>query len=216
MISNPGPLHGADHEPHGVTFDEKCHKSLNPELKYLYTATTRAKCNLWIYDQDKKKRLPVFHYWFKRGFAKVIGTKQDRQAEHGLLFASNSTNEQWKTQGDNFMKRHMWEPAKHCYERAGPENAYLAKEAHAHLLVKRSKHSKKPQFYFEAALCFLECDEQSHDVKYISNAAVCLMNSQHPRHIMIRAAKLFERLEQVQTVCLINYCNVGNNCIPFM
>ena len=41
-------------------FDASLHKSLNAELKHLYTAITRAKCNLWIYDSHIVKRLPIF------------------------------------------------------------------------------------------------------------------------------------------------------------
>ncbi|XP_019859701.1 PREDICTED: uncharacterized protein LOC100635005, partial [Amphimedon queenslandica] len=37
-------------KPRPLNFNERFHKSLNSEFKYLYTAITRAKCNLWIYD----------------------------------------------------------------------------------------------------------------------------------------------------------------------
>lgn len=194
-VKTSTPLPGSTDQPRSLTFDEKRHKSLNPELKYLYTAITRAKCNLWIYDESKERRLSVFDYWHKRGLVKVVGTEQERQDQHSLLFASNSTPEQWKVQGDYFKKKHMWEPARHCYHRAGPENLYLAKESSAYLLVHQARQSQRPQLYFEAAICFLECDELNHDANYLFYAALCLVNSRPPKHSF--AAKLFEKLGQV-------------------
>lgn len=59
-------------KPRQLEFDEGQHKSLNAELKYLYTAITHAKCNLWIYDSHEEARLSMFDYWSKRGLVKVI------------------------------------------------------------------------------------------------------------------------------------------------
>jgi len=70
MIQSSAPVF--ESQPRPLTFDGRQHKSLNPELKYLYTAITRAKCNLWIYDSNEDKRLPVFDYWCKRNLVKVV------------------------------------------------------------------------------------------------------------------------------------------------
>ncbi len=185
----------------GIKFDEKQHKSLNGELKYLYTAITRAKCHLWIYDMSNKKRLPVFDYWNMRGLVKVVGTESNlgETADHSIVFASISTPEQWKVQGDNLMKRKLWEQARHCYLQAGDENAYLAKEAEARMLVRQAEAiagTAKAGLYMKAALCFLKCDDLHHNVKYLTLGAVCLMQTRQPYHI-VRAAKLFEALEKV-------------------
>ena len=45
---------------------------LNSELKYLYTALTRARVNVWIFDEDYTKRAPVFEYFKKRHLVKVV------------------------------------------------------------------------------------------------------------------------------------------------
>ena len=192
-ISNPTKLPGSLDDPRSRQFDPKLHKSLNSELKYLYTAVTRAKCNLWIYDSDRKTRLPMFDYWHKRDLVKVVQAQPSKgsQGVYTLVFASNSTPEQWKAQGDNFKKKHLWEQAILCYQRAGPENEYLAKEARAYHLIQRARH-QKPQLYLEAALSFLECDELHHNLHYINGAALCLRNSKPPKYH--EAAKLFERL----------------------
>ena len=192
-ITNPTKLPGSSDDPRSRQFDPKLHKSLNSELKYLYTAVTRAKCNLWIYDSDRKTRLPMFDYWHKRDLVKVVQAHPSKgsQGVYTLVFASNSTPEQWKAQGDNFKKKHLWEQAILCYQRAGPENEYLAKESRAYHLIQRARH-QKPQLYLEAALSFLECDELHHNLHYLNGAALCLRNSKPPKYH--EAAKLFERL----------------------
>ena len=194
-VTNSTMLPGSSEGPRSRQFDAKLHKSLNSELKYLYTAVTRAKCNLWIYDSDRKARLPMFDYWYKRNLVKVVQAQPSAggQGVYTLVFASNSTPEQWKAQGDNFKKKHLWEQAILCYQRAGIENEYLAKEAHAYHLIQRARH-QKPQLYLEAALSFLECDELHHSRHYLNGAALCLRNSKKHHE----AAKLFEKLGEFE------------------
>lgn len=191
-IENKKPLPGHSTDPRSVVFNPTLHKSLNAELKYLYTAITRAKCNLWIYDSNKKNRLPMLAYWHKRDAVKIVsaadgGTKQN----YSLVFASNSTPEQWAAQGDNFRKRHLWEQAILCYEKAGVEYAYLAKEACAYHFIQEARQ-QKPHLFQTAALNFMERDELKHSVHCINGAALCLKNSRPPKHL--EAAKLFEQL----------------------
>ena len=58
------------------TFDRDVHKVLMGELKRLYTATTRAKNHLWIYDEDEEKRRSMFQYFISRGTVKVSSGRQ--------------------------------------------------------------------------------------------------------------------------------------------
>ena len=44
-------------------FDENKHKILNSVLKHLYTAVTRARTNVYIFDEDEEKRAPMFTYF---------------------------------------------------------------------------------------------------------------------------------------------------------
>ena len=46
-----------------VEFDEKRDRVLIVELKQLYTAITRARCNVWIFDESDVKRKPMFDYF---------------------------------------------------------------------------------------------------------------------------------------------------------
>jgi len=194
-IVNHAKLPGSQIEPRSKLFDEKQHKSLCAELKYLYTAVTRTKCNLWIYDSDRAKRLPVFDYWHKRGLVKVVSTGEGGDSKHDLIFASISTPEQWKVQGDYFRKKHLWEQAQHCYEKSGQEHAHLAKLSNAYLLIQRARTQFSPSLFRDAAIRLLECDQLHHDIQCITNAAICLRKTRPPRYL--DAAKLFEKLGEI-------------------
>lgn len=180
--------------PRPLEFSERLHKPLNAELKYLYTAITRAKCNLWIYDADEKKRLSVFDYWLRRSLVKVVRVGE-REEDDSILFTATSTPEQWLEQGDYFKKKGLWDPAIKCYKKAGTE--LLEKEAEAYYFAQRAKQvrsSREQQQLFEkAAECFLLCDHNQHNVAFLANAARCLKNAK--KHS--EAAKLFERLGEV-------------------
>ena len=56
-----GQLEASD-RPRPLDFDPEKHKVLNSELKYLYTAITRARVNVWIFDESQEARGPVFEY----------------------------------------------------------------------------------------------------------------------------------------------------------
>lgn len=51
---------------------------LNGELKQLYTAITRARVNLWIFDENSEKRAPAFKYFIKRGLVQVVKTDENK------------------------------------------------------------------------------------------------------------------------------------------
>jgi len=60
--------------PRSLTFDPNQHKVLNSELKHLYTAVTRARVNVWIFDEDMEKRAPMFEYYKARQLVKAISS----------------------------------------------------------------------------------------------------------------------------------------------
>ena len=71
--------------PRPLTFDANLHKILNSELKHLYTALTRARVNVWIFDQDVDKRAPMFEYFKARKLVKFV-SMQEGGDEEGLCF----------------------------------------------------------------------------------------------------------------------------------
>ncbi len=197
-IKNESRLPGSNVDARSKEFNPILHKSLNAELKYLYTAVTRAKCNLWIYDSNEKIRLPMLKYWHMRDAVKVVAAHSGSGEEsYSLVFASNSTSEQWKAQGDNFKKKHLWEQALLCYERAGPELAYLVKEAQAYIHI-QSAQQQNPQSFQSAALSFLERDELNRSVHCLKRAALCLKKSKPPRYSF--AASLYEKLGDLSKI----------------
>lgn len=51
---------------------------LNGELKQLYTAITRARVNLWIFDENHEKRAPAFDYFVRGNFVQVVKTDRNK------------------------------------------------------------------------------------------------------------------------------------------
>ena len=188
------PVDLLESQPRPLEFDERLHKSLNSELKYLYTAITRAKCNLWLYDASESKRLPIFDYWVRRGLVRVV-KMGEKEEDDKVLFTATSTPEQWQLQGDYFKRKGLWEPAMKCYHKAGA--TLQEKEAEAHLFVQKGKKAQsiheKQMLFEKAAEALLLCDYREHDVKYLSNAATCLKIAKK----YSEAAKLYDKLGKV-------------------
>ncbi len=63
-------------EARPLDFDYNKHKILNSELKQLYTALTRARVNVWIYDEDTLNRAPMFDYFKRSGLVKIMKMEQ--------------------------------------------------------------------------------------------------------------------------------------------
>ena len=183
-------------------FDPDLNRSLNDELKRLYTAITRAKSNLWIYDSNQKLRSPMFDYWYKRNLVRVVETQG--KGTFDVVFAANSAPEQWKAQGDNLMEKGHFEQALHCYQRAGKEYEHLIKKADAYCLLQhalslRANSKEDPMLWLQVAIKFLETAEYGvrsdsldcmPSFELLNGAAVCLGKSQLPRFSL--AARLFE------------------------
>lgn len=135
----------------------------------------------------------MFDLWYKQEMVKVVGHGAEDQ--ESLIFASISTPQQWKIQGDYFMRRSRWEQARHCYDRAGPENHSLYLEANARLLVQTAM-KQDPRMYIDAAIDFLHSDELAHNVQCLRLSAQCLRRARPSK--LSSAAKLFERLKEVR------------------
>lgn len=74
---------------HPLEFNAEKHKILNSELKQLYTAITRARVNVWIYDQDVQSRKPMFEYFKALHLVKSHGVTQ---GAHARLIPRTKTN----------------------------------------------------------------------------------------------------------------------------
>ena len=177
------------HKPRPLRqFDECEHKALNTELKFLYTAITRTRCKLWIYDSDSNKRAPMFYYFQKRGLVTVSSLLDDDQE-----FGKISSTEEWKQQGDRFRTKKNWDMAMLCYKKAGMME--LVKETRGDCNIWMAKKKDKKQNYLQAALNYLRGFDIQQSAKRIEKAATCLYNA--CKYDL--AASLFLSIHEVST-----------------
>ncbi|XP_042188525.1 TPR and ankyrin repeat-containing protein 1 isoform X2 [Callorhinchus milii] len=155
-----------------LEFNAELHKLLNGELKQLYTAFTRARVNLWIFDENKGKRGPAFEYFIKRGFVKVVKPDENKELDDSM-FVKTSTNEEWVERGDYFAKHQCWKVAAKCYQKGGEiEKEKLALAHDAVLNVQTKKRSQKAiqMEYLALAKTYLECNVPKLSLKCLRNA----------------------------------------------
>ncbi|XP_071113489.1 TPR and ankyrin repeat-containing protein 1-like isoform X1 [Haliotis cracherodii] len=189
--------------PRPLNFDPNQHKVLNSELKHLYTALTRARVNVWIFDEDEEKRAPMFEYFKARKLVRCI-TDAEMNAAAGMeetMFAEKSTPEDWVKRGDEMMGRCLYEVAAKCYRMGDNETKEKIAQAHNQALkasrMKDNPKKMKEEFVF-AAEKFLE---SGHDNK----AALCLQNAREYElaatvfekcGLLVDAAKMFRRCKK--------------------
>ena len=178
----------AVHHSRPLKFDPEKHKVLNSEFKYLYTAITRARVNVWFFDEDEDARAPVFEYFRRRDLVKVVSlSENDEEIELPRMFATKSAPEEWQKGGHRFYKKGLWELAMQCFRRAG-DKSMLEKckaqiqAAEAITFRYTSKERMRDEF-LKASESFLKCGMPKE-------AEICLKNSQE----FILLAKLYEKM----------------------
>uniref|UniRef100_A0A8C8ASD6 Tetratricopeptide repeat and ankyrin repeat containing 1 n=1 Tax=Otus sunia TaxID=257818 RepID=A0A8C8ASD6_9STRI len=155
------PLEDATGMQRKTPFNVEMYKMLNGELKQLYTAVTRARVNLWIFDEDSDKRAPAFKYFIKREFVQVVKADEKKDLDDSM-FAKTSTPEEWIAQGDYYAKHQFWEVAAKCYQKGGAAEKSKLALAHDAVLKVHSKKSsprEKQMEYMTLAKTYLECGE---------------------------------------------------------
>ncbi|NXI65510.1 TRNK1 protein, partial [Anseranas semipalmata] len=149
------------------SFNVEMYKMLNGELKQLYTAITRARVNLWIFDENSEKRAPAFKYFIKREFVQVVKTDENKDLDDSM-FAKTSSPEEWIAQGDYYAKHQFWEVAAKCYQKGGAAEKSKLALAHDAVLKVHSKKSsprEKQMEYLTLAKTYLECGEPKLSLK---------------------------------------------------
>lgn len=180
-----------------LDFDYNKHKLLNSELKKLYTAITRARVNVWIFDEDKKKRAPIFEMFLRKNLVKVM--KLEDSSPEQRAFAERSSEADWRRQGFRFYEKCLWKLAMKCFE-SGKDVKMQEKccaqmqGALAESLAREWKLKKTPKLlscvheeFRKAAKLFLK--NQLFD-----EAKVCLRNLKAWKHL----GKICERQNQVK------------------
>ena len=171
----------------GIKFDGDKHKLLNSELKKLYTAITRARVNIWIYDEDIKKRAPMFEYFIKQNLVYVCNVNVD-DLPREVGFAEKSTPEEWRNKAIYFYNKQLWKLAQKCAENANDEALKIKCSAQmqgARALdmaqewkIKKQKRTL-PQIHDEfskAGILFLEAT-------LVEEAKICLKNAKRWKHL---------------------------------
>jgi len=139
-----------------LEFNEQAHQILCSELKYLYTAVTRARVRVVIYDQDQAKRAPLFYYLEKRQLCNATSVL-GQTSPQGL--AVESSAEEWQVQGKNLLQRGMFDLAAKCFSKSGDvraEHEAIAQHLIWHVApTQLGNPAKLVKVYLEAAESFM-------------------------------------------------------------
>uniref|UniRef100_A0A8C0GTY1 Tetratricopeptide repeat and ankyrin repeat containing 1 n=1 Tax=Chelonoidis abingdonii TaxID=106734 RepID=A0A8C0GTY1_CHEAB len=150
-----------------LVLNPEMYKMLNGELKQLYTAITRARVNLWIFDENSDKRAPAFKYFIKRKFVQVVKIDENKDFDDSM-FVKTSTPEEWIAQGEYYAKHQCWKVAAKCYQKGGAtekEKLALAHDAVLNVQSKKSSPKEKQMDYMYLAKTYLECGEPKLSLK---------------------------------------------------
>lgn len=133
------------------------HKILESELKLLYTAITRARVNVWIYDESKERE-HMFKLFQKRNLVKVVTSVSGSAVDAGFeCFARSTTNSEWIARGlevwraaeagdEPKIQKSMFKVASTCFERGGaPKRAGRADALALIFEAIELKHEEKRQ-----------------------------------------------------------------------
>lgn len=108
--------------PRPVKFDRTKHGILEEELKQLYTAITRARVRVAIYDASEEKRQPFFSYLHTEGFADIAdergGGSGGGSARTGRGWAVAAGREEWQSRARNLFENKLFKLAARCYSKA--------------------------------------------------------------------------------------------------
>ncbi|XP_018413297.1 PREDICTED: TPR and ankyrin repeat-containing protein 1 [Nanorana parkeri] len=167
------PLEDAcSHSSRPFIMDPEMHKILNGELKQLYTAITRARVNLWIFDENLEKRAPAFDYFLKSNLVSVVRTDKNKDLDDNM-FVKTSTNNEWISRGDYYANHQCWKVAAKCYQKGGAVEKEKLAFAHDDVLSLQAKTAsvkEKQLGYLRLAKTYLECREPKLAMKCLNKS----------------------------------------------
>ncbi|XP_073486693.1 TPR and ankyrin repeat-containing protein 1 [Aquarana catesbeiana] len=167
------PLEGAcSHSTRSFPMDLEMHKILNGELKQLYTAITRARVNLWIFDENLEKRAPAFDYFLKSDLVSVVRTDNSKDLDDNM-FVKTSTKSEWISRGDYYANHKCWKVAAKCYQKGGAvekEKLAFAHDEVLNLQTKSASVREKQLGYLRLAKTYLECREPKLAMKCLNKS----------------------------------------------
>ncbi|XP_048367555.1 TPR and ankyrin repeat-containing protein 1 isoform X2 [Sphaerodactylus townsendi] len=178
-----------EHQGKPQVLNTEMYKMLNGELKQLYTAITRARVNLWIFDENCDRRAPAFQYFIKRELVQVVKTDENKDLDDSM-FVKTSTSKEWIAQGEYYAKHQCWKVAAKCFQKGGAvekEKLALAHDAVLKVQSKKISPKDKQMEYMDLAKTYLECGEPNLALK-------CLIHAKEYR----LCAQLCEKLGRVK------------------
>ena len=168
------------------------------ELKHLYTAITRAKVNLWIYESQcfDEHSLPILAEW-REGtnnvpLIDVIDPDSPNFIiEKSFATAKKSTPKQWKLQGDTLLRHNRWKQAAMCYRKA--HRFDLEAEA-----LQANPNLSRPE-YQEIVIAYLKADELAHNAAHLVKVAENLLLTAKRPNEYLEIAWLYKSLKMVSS-----------------
>ena len=115
-------------------FEETEDRILESELKLLYTAITRAKTNVWIYDEDDSKSVPMFEYFERRQLVNIVESiEESKKYDFEIARSATHSPSDWISSAEMFEEKAMdktdpgskaifYRLALNCYEKAIEEH----------------------------------------------------------------------------------------------
>ena len=172
---------------------------LTAELKHLYTAITRAKANLWIYESKPfdEHSLPILRMWGEEtNDAPLIDIvdpdNPSFKFEKSFATAKVSTLKGWKSQGDFLLKNKRWKQAAMCYRKVNRFDL----EAEALLA---NPHLSRQQ-YHEIVIAYLQADEVAHNPVHLIKVAENLYSAAKYPDEFLDVAWIFRSLKKVYNI----------------
>jgi tetratricopeptide (TPR) repeat protein len=136
-----------------LDFDPHVHQILREELKHLYTAITRARVRVVIYDQDETKRAPMFYYLGRKELIQPLSIFG--QQDISMPLAVQTKPEEWRSRGVNLRDMGMHQLAAMCFKNSG--DIYLEMESNGDALAKKAmmlKGQERHDGFFNAGELF--------------------------------------------------------------
>ena len=172
------------------------------ELKQLYTAITRAKVNLWIYESKhiEEHDLPILAEWTESTnqtpLIEIVDPDDPSfKFEQSFSNATKSTPRQWKSQGDWLFGNEKWTQAILCYKQANRFDLVAKTEAVA--LTARSQPNPTPKQHREIAIAYLKYTEITDSPEHLSDAAYNLLCAAKSPREVLDAIQIYTRLGKV-------------------
>ena len=184
--TRPRPLH----------FDSQKQKLLACELKQFYTAVTRARDRVWIFDEAADRRAPLFEYFRALELVEEVQDTQNAEELKAFLQSystadSESTPFEWRQRALEFYQRKLFKLAAQCFEKA--DDPQMKEICLTHLLFQEllKNRSSLSARRFEEQM--LEIVIRYLELENIPSATKCL----HSLKSYELLAGIYERIKMV-------------------